>query len=232
MYQDFWLFTSPSCAAILHSPSLLHILYGYILCFPERHFAFFRCSRSPLIDFVLFSMRLRMKIRYTVNHLVGPRLGIKYQGPPYHLNLQRRRINAILLNLATSLSSNAVLAPARLTLGDGESQRTLVILLVGVQHTSPVLFELHGNALLVILAGLAARRSVLQRLALTDVLVRQSVVVLAVVDELNVADQVLGGALGSLGDGGGGGGREDGGSAGGRQGLGAGDGLVLGRCVV
>ena len=101
-----------------------------------------------------------------------------------------------------------------------------------MQHTSPVLLELHGNALLVVLAGLAARRSVLQRLALTDVLVRQSVVVLAVVDELNVADQVLGGALGSLGDGGGGGGREDGGSAGGRQGLGAGDGLVLGRCVV
>jgi len=97
-----------------------------------------------------------------------------------------------------------------------------------VQHASPVLLELHGNALLVILAGLAARRSVLQRLALADVFVSHLLVALAVVDEFDVADQVFGGALGDLGYGGGGGGREDGGSAGGRQGLGAGDGLVLG----
>lgn len=151
-----------------------------------------------------------MKIRYTINDLVGPRLESNRQASPYHRTLQRRRINAILLDLATSFSSNAVLTPARLTLGDGESQRTFLLLLVDVQHTSPVLLKLHGNALLVILAGLAARRGILQRLALADVFVCHLLVALAVVDEFDVVDQVFGGALGGLGYGGGGGGREDG----------------------
>jgi hypothetical protein len=78
-----------------------------------------------------------------------------------------------------------------------------------MQHTSPVLLKHHRNALLIVLARLTARRSILQRLALADVFVRQPVVVFAVVDELDVADQVLGGALGGLRDGGGGGGCVD-----------------------
>lgn len=140
------------------------------------------------------------------------------KAPPPHRVIgidvrSRTRIDTILLDLTTALSGNKVATPTRLALSDSESQRTAVLLLVNEQKTRPTFVEFHSNTLLIVLARLTARRSILHWLALANVSLRHSFVAITVVDELDIADQVLRRALGSLRDGSGCCGGVDGGSA-------------------